>query len=676
MSHTSHSRSGQRGPALTVPPDNELPEEQLVDEIVEQSMDSSYDGLSEIETPILERTSTKMQNYYDSLLNNTDWNVNNLRVQPGDPQFILWFICSSYFPLICGCIGPLSNLLSVAAVICNWKQDRITGKPAGADEVWCYTVNSISMACGLAANISLLLNFRRKLAYNKAQLISIAGWLVASLMLLVLVVIYHVRFITEQHYNQFTYSYGFWFAVYTVVLHFANFVLLSLNQLGVLLHQYTPAFNIDGVQNTLMLQSMFFVVWLMWGAGMFTALLHVSYGEALYFAIVTILTIGLGDFVPSTSAAQALTLLWCIVGLVTFGLIISTIRELVMFSSESTFYWHRVQFFRNIELQNLPADLSPEDSFNRMKHVNRRALSYEKLFSTMTIVVSWLVFWLLGSLLFTVYEGWPYHLSCYFSFLCFVTIGYGVPSPATSGGRTFFCVWSIAAIPIMTILVMNISDFIFGSLSTIQNFSVHRRDPDPAFDGSHPMMDVLQAFSQSKKLNTVDFFNTQEYIRTIQMARDLYNYPDEGKPVRFHYQPHKVAQMLKKIDPGFDDQQFLQTFYNTIQEKDTDGDSVIRTRFRKKKDPVLTHIGELQQIVTQLRKASFLANTKPDFKYTYTDWETFLHLTGGDTTNSEFWLSEKSPFGFPNDEPLYFTYHLQHSLEKKLQELALTYDNQ
>ncbi|KAG7807631.1 hypothetical protein KL921_003926 [Ogataea angusta] len=616
-------------------------------------IDSLFRSLTEraTEEPApLEHMTSRLQHYYDSLLNNADWNVENLQVRPGHPTFVVWFVFSSYFPLICGCLGPLSNLLSVAAVICNWKQDKVTGKPAGADESWCYAVNTISMVCGVAANICLLLNYRRKMKYHYAQVVSITGWFVASIMLMLLVAIYHVEFLRHEHYRRYSYSYGFWFAVFTVLLHFANFVLLSLNTLGVLLKKYPPVFNIDGVQNTLILQSMFFVTWMMWGAGMFTALLHVSYGEALYFSITTILTIGLGDFVPQSSGAQTLTLLWCIVGLVAFGLIISTIRELVMFSSASTFYWHRVQRFRELELKNAPPNLSNQESFSRMKNASRKARRYERIFSTLTILTTWVVFWLLGSLLFSVYEGWAYHLSCYFAFLCFVTIGYGVPAPTTSGGRSLFCVWAIAAIPVMTILVMNISDFIFSSLETIQNLNVLRKKNPSHFDDSDPAEAILHHLLDVKKVSDFNVFTTREYLSASSFATELASYNNPS----YHQPERSQLAALRKV-PNVASHESL------------------KPRLRKQNDPLLSKMSQLQQILIELRKSTLLSNIKPDFKYSFHDWSKFLSLTDLDTS-SEFWLGEKSPFGFPNDEPLYFTYHFLHALDRNLHELALQYD--
>ncbi|KAG7837983.1 hypothetical protein KL943_000059 [Ogataea angusta] len=55
-------------------------------------IDSLFRSLTEraTEEPApLEHMTSRLQQYYDSLLNNADWNVENLQVRPGHPTFVL-----------------------------------------------------------------------------------------------------------------------------------------------------------------------------------------------------------------------------------------------------------------------------------------------------------------------------------------------------------------------------------------------------------------------------------------------------------------------------------------------------------------------------------------------------------------------------------------------------------
>ncbi|ODV83916.1 hypothetical protein CANARDRAFT_29635 [[Candida] arabinofermentans NRRL YB-2248] len=763
--------------------EEELEESLLIETEIKPAL-SLDDELSLQRLNKVSRTSTKLHSYYDNLLNSTDWNVSNLSVQPGDPHFVWWFAISSYFPLICGCLGPLANMLSIAAVVCRWKEEKGSGDTEN-DEAWCYAVNSISMFCGIISNISLLLNFRKKLRYNISQVISLSGWLIATILLLGLLVAYHIEFMKHEKYLKYEYSFGFWFAVFTVILNFSTFVLLCMNELGFLLKKYPPVFNIDAVQKTLMTQSIFFVAWCLGGAGMFTALLNINFGNALYFAEVTILTIGLGDYVPSSQTAQSLTLIWCIVGLVMFGLIISTITELVLYSSSSTFYWHRVQFYRNEILNGLikkEKTIDSRESFDLMKEANRKAAWREKLAGFASIFVTWLIFWLLGAMVFTLFEGWSYHLSCYFSFLCFVTIGYGVPAPATAGGKSFFCLWAIAAIPIMTIFVSSLSGILFASLGDFQNFRViddlelilrkinfcgsldlvikmiskgaeelNTLDKETMDEINQDALgSLLQVLAKSSKLNSLEFINTDEFSQITEIANELINYSNEGLSLdeltsfEEDREEHFV-KIMKRLDPAFDETKFRRKFTPTstraastmrrrseslyrmntqsisksvLPEEDSEerynGDSaedvneggliddtdsnsyasssednaatadnddkyipVVTTRFKKKKDFILTRLSELELMFIELKKSTLLSTLKPDYKHTYAEWLKFYKLTGMDTHKHDplFWLGENSPFGYPNLEPMYFTFHYLHFFELKLHQLALDYDS-
>lgn len=69
-----------------------------------------------------------------------------------------------------------------------------------------------------------------------------------------------------------------------------------------------------------------------------------------------------------------------------------------------------------------------------------------------------LSFWLLGAMAFMFFEGWTYFQAFYFTFVLFSTIGFGDFTPKTSGGRTFFIVWSLLGVAVLTIFLSIFSD--------------------------------------------------------------------------------------------------------------------------------------------------------------------------------------------------------------------------
>ncbi|KAG2132703.1 uncharacterized protein EDB93DRAFT_1255121 [Suillus bovinus] len=67
--------------------------------------------------------------------------------------------------------------------------------------------------------------------------------------------------------------------------------------------------------------------------------------------------------------------------------------------------------------------------------------------------ITFVVFWLVGSAIFSLTEGWSYGLSIYFCFVAFTTIGYGDPAPRTPAGRSVFVVWALLGVATVTVLI-------------------------------------------------------------------------------------------------------------------------------------------------------------------------------------------------------------------------------
>jgi potassium channel subfamily K len=62
-------------------------------------------------------------------------------------------------------------------------------------------------------------------------------------------------------------------------------------------------------------------------------------------------------------------------------------------------------------------------------------------------------------------QGLSYFQSLYFCYVSLLTIGYGDYSPKSNAGKPFFVVWSLVAIPTMTILVSDMGDTVVSSIN-------------------------------------------------------------------------------------------------------------------------------------------------------------------------------------------------------------------
>ncbi|KAJ7074969.1 hypothetical protein B0H15DRAFT_45155 [Mycena belliarum] len=94
------------------------------------------------------------------------------------------------------------------------------------------------------------------------------------------------------------------------------------------------------------------------------------------------------------------------------------------------------------------------------------------------LVVVWvlfIIFWVVGSVLFMQTEGWSFGVSFYFCFIAFTTIGYGDYSPQTPAGRAVFVAWALLGVATMTILISVISEAFSSKYHSVLHAGVFER---------------------------------------------------------------------------------------------------------------------------------------------------------------------------------------------------------
>lgn len=262
-----------------------------------------------------------------------------------------WWFASTAIPLLAATFAPMANLLSIAALVVYWRNEiRDPDDPAllyatsygKRDPAWCLDLNGASLACGFVGNIFLLCNFTKKIRYIIALPVTIFLFYVASGILIGIIVgmtIYDP--ITDTQ----VYSQGFWHAVIAACLYMVLAMMLMVNMLGYFLGHYPQHFDLNDEQRNLILQTMIFFIWLGGGAGVFAKLegfpgvstmaLHTAeltnmlqgYSDSLYFCIVTLLTIGFGDFVASDDVGRGLVFPYTVGGTIILGLMVSSIHR-------------------------------------------------------------------------------------------------------------------------------------------------------------------------------------------------------------------------------------------------------------------------------------------------------------------------------------------------------------
>ena len=257
--------------------------------------------------------------------------------------------------------------------------------------------------------------------------------------------------------------------------------------------RYSKDFRLTTSQRTLMLQTIMFLLYLLLGALVFSTIEDWNYLDGLYWADVTLFTVGFGDYSPSSNLGRALLIPYAFIGIISLGLVIASIRTMILERGRRRIDARveekkRRQIVRTMTnkgedsvLEPIKDELSPSvhaDSqhsttlvseferrkaeFELMRRIQRQA-SYRRRWIAMGISFgTWILVWLLGAFIFykceDKYQGWSYFDAFYFCFTALTTIGYGDFTPTSPAGKSFFVFWSLLALPTMTVLISNAGD--------------------------------------------------------------------------------------------------------------------------------------------------------------------------------------------------------------------------
>ena len=405
-----------------------------------------------------------------------------------------WWYASSAFPLIAATLGPVASSFSICALVKPWRQyyppnTNIDQAAFVADPVWLTAINGIQLVIAIVANLALLLNMTRRLRFSIAQPITIIGWYISSIALICLTATAAGPLVIEPA-EEYIWGQAFYYGMYSAILYFIVASLMVVTFWGAHAGHYDKDFNLTPSQRTLMLQTIMFQIYLLLGALVFCNVEGWNYLDAVYWAAVTLFTVGFGDFYAITTLGRALLIPYALIGIISLGLVIGSIRSLVLERGKHRFDARvmekkRQQVLRRITKKGNDDILVPiqggpfpspsvasgltefdrrEAEFKLMRQIqeasDRRRRWYAMAISTST----WLVLWLVGGKIFQIcegpYQGWSYFDGFYFAFVSLTTIGYGDLTPVSNGGKSFWVFWALLALPTMTVLISNAGDTI------------------------------------------------------------------------------------------------------------------------------------------------------------------------------------------------------------------------
>ncbi|MCJ1309513.1 Potassium channel [Agyrium rufum] len=122
---------------------------------------------------------------------------------------------------------------------------------------------------------------------------------------------------------------------------------------------------------------------------------------------------------------------------------------------------------RNSKQPKLQLLREEKDRFLAMRGI-QQGTKHFKAYSALTMsVIAFGILWCVGAVVFWRTEqrtqGLSYFEALYFCYVSLLTIGYGDLAPKSNAGKPFFIVWSLIAVPTMTILISDMSDTIIAS---------------------------------------------------------------------------------------------------------------------------------------------------------------------------------------------------------------------
>ncbi|KAH9214090.1 hypothetical protein DL95DRAFT_366023 [Leptodontidium sp. 2 PMI_412] len=451
-----------------------------------------------------------------------------------------WWLASTAFPLIAGTFGPMASAFSICALVVHWRVEIPEGKTEAEgveldDPRWLIGINAAQLAVALISNLFLLLNMARRVRFSIAQPVTIIGWYMSSFALIGLCACVSGPLIIEPKSNH-AFSQAFYYAIFSAGLYFLVASLMLITVWGASKGHYDKEFQLTMSQRTLMLQTISFLVYLLAGAAVFSHIEGWPFLDAVYWADFTLLTVGIGDFSPSTHTGRGLLFPFAIGGIIILGLVIGSIRSLVLERGKVKMGARMVEKERRriiakLEKNNKAAVLKPissdqnlptttpntngngtinstsnqpqplsrastktltsqqnfrnererrEREFTLMRLIQARAHTRRLWTSLIISGTVWLALWFAGAAIFHASEShpqsWTYFASLYFAYTSLLTIGYGDIYPVSNAGKAFFVFWSLLAVPSLTILISNMGDTIVKGIRDltlwIGNFTV------------------------------------------------------------------------------------------------------------------------------------------------------------------------------------------------------------
>lgn len=436
---------------------------------------------------------------------------------------------------------------------------------------------------------------------------------------------------------------AFYYAIMAASLYIIVASLMVVTVYGAYAGHYPKEFKLTMSQRTLMLQTISYLTYLLCGATVYCNIEQWMFVDTVYWANYTLLTIGTGDYHPLTHLGRGLLFPYAIGGIIMLGLVIGSIRSLVLDRGKKKLGARMMEKKRQRVLEKIqrsneaksllnplsrnqaksPIGLSErerrEQEFNIMRDIQEAASTKRKWMSLLISALAWLFLWLVGGVVFWKSEknqDWSYFVSIYFSYVSLLTIGYGDFAPQSNSGKAFFVFWSLLAIPTLTVLISNMGDTVvkmirdltlwFGEITVL-----------PEEGG---MKQRLRKSGDKIKggLFRGDEDPVEEAPGGVGLAESNRD-PEKGR--KHHSSLGKNAKAAGDKLAGELEEEELEDAKDDERKGDKIGENIHLYHYL---------------LVKEIRKVMQDANQTPPRKYSFSEWAWFLRLMGEDESSSKF----------------------------------------